>query len=160
MGLTVPLNQALGQTHGESIFAYMREAFECVFSGSATACGPASKGGEWAGTLVLIYVVFNISWNIAILMSVKHSGALTTFVALKAIFPVSTLLFGYVDWPLLGRTPLNWLVWVSVVIMLPSIFFYQWASGFQRRRAQKHASLATCCWPLGVRRSNGDGIFD
>lgn len=38
-----------------------------------------------------------------ILLAVKHAGALATFVALKAIFPVSTVLFEYVDWPLLPR---------------------------------------------------------
>jgi len=157
--LIVPLNQALGQTHGENIFAYLREAFACVFSGSATTCGSTSEHGEWAGVCVVVYVIFNILWNIAVLMSVKYSGALTTFVALKAIFPVSTILFAYVDWPLLGQTPLNWLVWLSVVIMLPSIFLYQWASGFQKQREQQRPSRATCCWPLGA-PAGGDGIRD
>ena len=38
---------------------------------------------------VAIYVVFNVLWNMAVLLSVKHSGALATFIALKAIFPVA-----------------------------------------------------------------------
>ena len=36
-------------------------------------------------------VVFNLLWNMGILLSVKHAGALATFVALKAIFPVAKL---------------------------------------------------------------------
>jgi hypothetical protein len=36
-------------------------------------------------------VIFNLLWNMGILLSVKHAGALATFVALKAIFPVAKL---------------------------------------------------------------------
>jgi len=150
--LCMPLNVALGQTHGEGIVPYMREAIHCEFASDATACGPDGVHGDLAGTCTIIYVVFNILWNISILMSVKYSGALTTFVALKAIFPVSTLLFAYVDWPLIGRTDLNWLVWLSVALILPSIALYQWATGEQQKRYLQHPSLAACCWPLGRSR--------
>ena len=34
-------------------------------------------------------MIFNVLWNMAVLMSVKHSGALATFIALKAIFPAA-----------------------------------------------------------------------
>jgi len=136
--MSVPLNQAMGQTHAEDIFSYVRNSFACIFQDNQT------------GTFVAVYVVFNILWNISILMSVKHSGALATFVALKAIFPVSTLLFAYVDWPLLGKTSTHWLVWVSVLVMLPSIAVYQWASDRQNKRQQQHPTLATCCWPLCI----------
>jgi len=145
--LCMPLNQALGQTHGQSLSQYMHEAFACSF-GDAESCGSESSHGELAGLCMVVYVIFNVMWNISILWSVKHCGALVTFVALKAIFPVSTVLFAAVDWPLLGRTQLNWLVWVSVVLLIPCIGAYQWSSGKQDRRAQQHPSLATCCWPL------------
>merc|ERR1712217_545038 len=84
------------------------------------------------------------------MMSVKASGALPTFIALKAIFPVSIVLFAYVDWPLLGRTHVDPLVWLGVAIMLPSIGIYQYASDQQRARQQKEGVLDTCCWPLGT----------
>lgn len=146
--LSMPLNKALGQTHGQDLAQYMQEAFACAFGGDSAACGPESSHGEVAGLCMVVYVVFNILWNISILWSVKHCGALVTFVALKAIFPVSTVLFATVNWPLLGKTELHWLVWVSVILLIPSIGAYQWASGQQDRRAQQHPSMATCCWPL------------
>jgi len=146
--LSVPLNVALGQTHGEGLSAYVREAFACVFGGDSDSCGSESSHGEVAGLCVAVYVVFNILWNISILVSVKHSGALATFVALKAMFPVSTVLFAVIDWPLLGRTQLHWLVWISVCLLLPCIGAYQWSSRQQAHRAEQHPSLATCCWPL------------
>ncbi|CAE8645509.1 unnamed protein product, partial [Polarella glacialis] len=147
--LLVPLNQVLGETGGEDISSYLREAFSCVLDVPG-ACGPDSVRPDLAGECVLVYVVFNILWNLSVLLSVKHTGALSTFVALKAIFPLSTLLFAYVDWPLLGPTPLSLLVWLSVALLLPSIGLFQWASHLQAQRAQRHASQASCCWPLGA----------
>ncbi|CAK0804403.1 unnamed protein product, partial [Prorocentrum cordatum] len=151
--LTVPFNVLLGQTDGESIWQYMGEALTCVFGSSPASCGPKAVHAEDAAASVIVYVVFNVLWNISILISVKHSGALATFISLKAIFPVSTVLFACVDWPLLGRTPLSWLVWVSLGLMLPCIVLYQLASSWQRRRAEAHPSAATCCWPLRGRSS-------
>merc|ERR1719215_24077 len=124
----------------------------CVFSGSPDSCGEGSEHQELALATLLIYVAFNIAWNIAIIVSVKQTGALTTFVALKGIFPVATILFAYVNWPLLGRTPLHWLVWVSVLLILPSIAGYQWASMQQEKRARLDPPQATCCWPIGHRK--------
>merc|ERR1712047_114532 len=102
------------------------------------SCGPDAVHGETAGTCTAIYVVFNVLWNVSILFSVKQSGALATFVALKAIFPVSTVLFATVDWPLLQRTQLHWLVWLSVCILLPCVGIYQKASHWQGNRAIEH----------------------
>ncbi|CAE7409961.1 crtp2 [Symbiodinium natans] len=141
--LLLPLNELLKQTHGEGIVAFSREAFACVFGGS---CGPDSNHGELAGRCVAIFVVLNVLWNLSILLAVKQSGALATNVALKAVFPVSTVLFAYVDWPLLGPTSLSWLVWLSILILLPSIAAYQWATDLQAQRARR--ARATCCWPL------------
>lgn len=92
-----------------------------------------------------------------ILLSVKHTGALATFVALKAIFPLSTVLFAYVDWPLLPQKGFSWLIWLSMLILLPSIFMFQWASQLQQGRRAQHPSLASCCWPL--RRQKMDVAF-
>ncbi|CAE7306949.1 crtp2, partial [Symbiodinium pilosum] len=146
--MLIPLNELLKQTNGEGIGAYTREAMDCLFSGRADSCGEDSNHGELAGRCVAIYVVFNVLWNMAVLLSVKHSGALATFIALKAIFPVSAVLFAYVDWPLLGPTHLSWLVWLSIALLLPSIAAYQYTSQSQARRAMEDPSLASCCWPL------------
>lgn len=146
--LCVPFNQALGQTHGEDVFTYLGDAFTCLFSTSPDSCGPESIHAEASGICVAVYVVANVCWNLAILASVKYNGALTTFVALKAVFPLSSFLFAYVHWPLLGITPLKWLTWLSICVMLPSIGAFQWASVQQQKRAKQDMSSASCCWPL------------
>jgi hypothetical protein len=143
--LLIPLNVLFGQTHGEGIWTYLHEALKCVF---ASSCAEESVRPDLAGPTVLVYVIFNILWNIAILLSVKYTGALATFVALKAVFPTSTILFAVIDWPLLGKTSLSPLVWASVGLILPAIGVYQWASTQQNQRAAKRPSQATCCWPL------------
>ena len=72
---------------------FSQDAIACVFSGTPDACGPDSVDGELAGRCVLTYVVFNLLWNMGILLSVKHTGALATFIALKAIFPATWQIF-------------------------------------------------------------------
>ncbi|CAE7752180.1 crtp2 [Symbiodinium pilosum] len=144
--LLLPLNELLKQTDGEGILAFSREAFACVFGGS---CGPDSNHPELAGRCVATYVLLNVLWNLSMVLAVKHSGSLATNIALKAVFPVSTVLFAYVDWPLLGQTSLSWLVWLSILILLPSIAAYQWATDLQAQRTR-----ATCCWPLFAQLSS------
>ena len=63
----------------------VQEAMLCVFQGHC------DEHGDVAGTCVAVYVVFNVVWNMTVLLSVKHTGALATFIALKAIFPVTRL---------------------------------------------------------------------
>lgn len=149
--LVAPLNQALGQTHGQDIFAYFGDALSCVF-GSTDHCSDRATHPEDAGFWTTIYVIFNILWNISVLLSVKYCGAMATFVALKAIFPLSTILFAYINWPLLGQTPVSWLVWASMCLMIPSIVMYNIATRKQDQRAKMDPSMATCCWPLTGRR--------
>ncbi|CAE7405095.1 crtp2 [Symbiodinium sp. CCMP2592] len=150
--ILVPLNVAFGQTNGQSLVEYLKEATDCVFQSTPDVCGSESSHAEWAGKLTLMYVVFNLCMNVTTLMAVKYGSALGTFVALKAIFPVSMVLFAYVQWPLLGKTDIHWLTWMSVLVLLPSIGVYQWATIQQNKRAAIHPSLASCCWPFGATR--------
>ena len=106
------------------------------------------KGREWWP--LRMYVAVNLLMNITTLMAVKYGSALGTFVALKAIFPVSMVLFAYIQWPLLGRTEIHWLTWASLLLLLPAVFAYQWATIEQSKRAAVHPSLASCCWPMGA----------
>lgn len=147
--LALPLNKALGQTDEDS-FSYLREGMACIFTSKPGSCGERSVHEEFATLCVAVFVACNLAWYIFIILSVQTSGALATFVALKAVFPVSTILFALVNWPLLGITYLHWLVWASVCFMVPSIVVYKWASQLQSERARKDRALASCCWPLGA----------
>ncbi|CAJ1354598.1 unnamed protein product [Effrenium voratum] len=148
--LLIPLNELLKQTNGEGIVAYSKEAFDCVFY-DAHSCGPESNHGELAGLCVGVCVAVTVLWNLMIVLCVKHTGALATNIALKAIFPVSAVLFAYVDWPLLGPTRLSWLVWLSILLLVPSIGAYQWATHVQAQRGE----TARCCLP-----SRPPGLLD
>jgi len=139
--LCVPLNQSLGQMHGETTVSYLSE-------GSACMLGYCEGEFRYFATKgVALYFFFNLAWNISILMSVKVSGALATFIALKGIFPVSSVLFSSICWPVLCKTAMQPLVWLSVFLMLPAIVFYQYASDLQQK--SKNPSQAPSCWPLG-----------
>lgn len=137
----VPLNQGLGQMHGETIVSYLSE-------GSACMLGYCQGEVRYFATRgVVLYFIFNFAWNISILMSIKVSGALATFIALKGIFPVSSVLFSSICWPVLCKTVMQPLVWLSVLLMLPAIVLYQYASDLQKK--SKTLGQASCCWPLG-----------
>jgi hypothetical protein len=141
--LLVPLAQATGQTHGEDAISYLREGFGCMAGGLGE--NPLCA---YAARYTAYYVVCNIVWNWTILLNVKFNGALATFVALKAISPCSTVLFAYVDWPLLHTTEVSFVTWVVFIVLIPFIMFYMWASYHQQRREQAEGDAATCCYPL------------
>lgn len=150
--ILLPLAQVMGQTHGDPLGSFLSEATSCAL-GNAEATNYTlltnKESGElckYAPPTIVVYVVFNILWNISILLSVKWSGALATFVALKAIMPTAAILFAYVDWPLLGTTELKPLTWVSLSIVVPCIAVFTYASRQQEKRAEK--GVAACCWPL------------
>lgn len=140
--LLVPLAQATGQTHGEDVVSYLREGFGCL-AGSLDE----SPLCAYAARYTAYYVVCNIVWNWTILLNVKFNGALATFVALKAISPCSSVLFAYVDWPLLHTTEVSPVTWIVFIVLIPFILFYMYASYHQQKREQENK--ATCCYPLG-----------
>lgn len=45
----------------------------------------------------LVYIVINILFNVCILMITKRSSALLGFMAIKAVLPISVLLF-FINW--------------------------------------------------------------
>lgn len=142
--LLLPLAEALGQTHGDPLGSYLGEAFACA-AGSQDV-GTGKERCEYAPLCTFLYIFFNLAFNISILLSVKWNGAVGTFVALKAVMPTSALLFAYVEWPLLGATPLRPVTWVSLSIVIPIIAVFTYESRQQDQRAQK--GQASCCWPL------------
>lgn len=142
--LLVPLAQATGQTRGEDITSYLQEGLGCLAGSTEESmlCPEAAK-------FMMQYVVVNIVWNWVIYLNVKYNGALATFVALKAISPCSAVLFAYVDWPLLHMTTVKPLTWLVLIILVPFIVFYVWASRQQSQREEEDPASATCCWPFG-----------
>merc|ERR1719296_644365 len=144
--MLIPLAQAMGQTHGDSYAGFMNEALVCTSGYQQDLEG--EEQCQYAPLATFMYIFFNLAWNIAILLSIKWNGALTTFVALKAVMPTSALLFAYVSWPILDKTPLHPITWISLSLVLPCIAVFTFASRAQDARATK--GQATCCWPLGA----------
>jgi len=75
----------------------------------------------------LVYIAFNLSFNIALLYLLKRASALQGFMAVKAILPVSVFLF-LVDWPLIGHSALTLENTVSLIIILTGLVLYRWAT--------------------------------
>lgn len=142
--LLMPLAQATGQTHGDDLHTYLIDGLQCL-NGVSMDPDHSCSG---AGVCLLFYIFFNICWNILVLLSVKLTGSLATFVALKAVTPTSSLLFAVINWPLLGRTPVKPVTWLVFLFLMPAIAAYTWSSRQQDARRVKDPDLATCCWPL------------
>jgi len=147
--MLVPLAQVMGQTEHDNLLIFILEGFACLRGDTeyGEKCGHAKYATAF-------FIFCNLSWNISILLSIKWNGALATFVALKAILPCSAILFAYVDWPWLGRTPLKPTTWISLSVVVPCILLYTWAA---RRQEERQAEgKATCCYPLGRADSEDD----
>jgi hypothetical protein len=142
--LLMPLAIATGQTHGDDLHTYLEDGVSCI---RGVSTGPGHSCDQ-AGFLMVCYMVFNISWNILVLLSVKWNSALATFVALKAVTPTSALLFAAVDWPFLGRTPVKPITWMVFILLVPTIAAFTWSSRKQEARREIDPEFATCCWPV------------
>lgn len=147
--LSAPINIALGQTNGLSFGTYLQDSYHCVAEG---ICGPKAVRPDMALLSVVGFVFINTLYCTSFNVSVKYSDSVATFLSVMAIFPISTVTFAFIDWPLLGKTPVHWLMWLSVIIFLPSMVLYKVATALQEERANTHPSLASCCFPFGQRR--------
>lgn len=137
----LPLASAMGETHGEPLLDFLGAGFSCFRGSGEETC-------KHAFLAVSVFVFCNLSWNVSILLSIKWNSALSTFVALKAVGPLTNILFACVDWPIIGRTPVKPIIWVSLIIVILCIATYTYASRQQDERAQR--GKATCCWPIGA----------
>ena len=85
-------------------------------------------GGEDGGALIYIYIYTYLSFLLPFFFLKRWFGWICSW---DFSAQVSTVLFEYVDWPLLGKKDFSWLIWLSMAILLPSIACYQWASQLQ-----------------------------
>mmetsp|Transcript_15515 Transcript_15515/g.24565 ORF Transcript_15515/g.24565 Transcript_15515/m.24565 type:complete len:506 (-) Transcript_15515:33-1550(-) len=142
--LLMPLAIATGQTQGDDLHTYLEDGISCVRGVSTDP----DHSCDQAGSLMVCYMIFNLCWNVVVLLSVKWNSALATFVALKAVTPASALLFAAVNWPFLGRTPVEPITWVVFILLVPAIAAFTWSSRKQDARKDINPNFATCCWPL------------
>jgi glycerol-3-phosphate acyltransferase PlsY len=83
----------------------------------------------------LIYVAFNLAFNIVLLILLKKASALQGFMALKAIVPVTVLLF-YFEWPLIGRSNVNLWILIGLAVIMVGLVLYRMFSNIQKEHKQ------------------------
>eukprot|EP00922_Rhytidocystis_sp_ex-Travisia-forbesii_P064144 GHVS01095363.1.p1 GENE.GHVS01095363.1~~GHVS01095363.1.p1 ORF type:complete len:193 (+),score=64.86 GHVS01095363.1:36-581(+) len=84
---------------------------------SSDGCGGGGGSGlcRYALSAYLVYAAINIIFNLFLIRLLRAGSALMAFISLKAVLPLSIILFYIVPWPLLSHTDvhLTQATWVS-----------------------------------------------
>jgi len=88
--------------------------------------------------IYFIYIVVNLAYNILLLLIVKRASALLSFIALKAIIPISIILFLF-DWPLIGSSEMSYEEVVGLIVILMGLVLYRYFT------VQKEEHKLGCC---------------
>jgi drug/metabolite transporter (DMT)-like permease len=72
----------------------------------------------------LIYAGFNLIFNILLLMVTKDASALLSFMAIKAILPISVILF-LVNWPIIGSSAISNYDIIGLIIIIIALGLYR-----------------------------------
>eukprot|EP00920_Eleutheroschizon_duboscqi_P031011 GHVT01075047.1.p1 GENE.GHVT01075047.1~~GHVT01075047.1.p1 ORF type:complete len:648 (+),score=137.27 GHVT01075047.1:75-2018(+) len=144
--LALPLNYFLGLTHGDGLLVYAREAVWCL---TGHTCD--REGGElckYAPLAYSIYILINLFFNFALISLVQAASSLLTFICLKAVLPISILLFWVAPWPLLDQVDVNVTAYtaMSLSIILFGIVLYQYGRVKNLELFKEHQP--PCCWPI------------
>lgn len=122
----LPLTLLFDQTDGKPFGRYIIDGLYCFMGrnefGENSSYDCSVMPYPW-----LAYMAFNLSYNIALLLLLKRASALQAFMALKAVLPVSFLLF-YVRWPLIGSSPINAFVIVGLLVVIAGLIVYRLAT--------------------------------
>jgi hypothetical protein len=153
----IPLTMLFNQTNGAPLDQYIRDGFKYAqprlihqytytdinlrsfrcFVGISVAKQDCSTM-PWP---YLIYVAFNLAFNIVLLILLKRASALQGFMALKAIVPVTVLLF-YFKWPLIGRSDVNIWILIGLVIIMGGLIMYRIFSNISKEYKQYAGCMA------------------
>lgn len=138
----LPLTLLFDQTNGMPFGKYMLDGFYCFIgryennANSKFDC--SSMPYPW-----LVYMAFNLVYNIALLLLLKKASALQAFMAVKAILPVSFLLF-YFKWPLIDSSPINVFIIVGLVLVIAGLIMYR-LSTISKELHSFQSSYTSCC---------------
>jgi hypothetical protein len=122
----LPLTLLFNQTGGMPFGQYLKDGMMC-FVGKYQFPPNSPYSCSSMPYPFLIYMAFNLGYNISLLLLLKEASALQAFMAVKAVLPVSFLLF-YFKWPLISPSPINAFIIVGLITILAGLVIYRISS--------------------------------
>jgi len=139
--LFVPICVLLGATKNAPIFDYIRDGFSCFIGNTP----PGQKVPcDYSMVIYFIYILFNLTYNILLLLIVKRASALLSFIALKAIIPVSIILF-LIDWPIIHSSEITYAEIIGLVVILAGLVFYRYFTVMKEKYKLQCCSCEIIC---------------
>uniref|UniRef100_A0A6B2L7Q2 EamA domain-containing protein n=1 Tax=Arcella intermedia TaxID=1963864 RepID=A0A6B2L7Q2_9EUKA len=120
----LPLTLLFNQTEGKPFIDYMAAGFQC-FSGITVSDYKIDCSHN--PYPYLVYIAFNLTFNILLLMVTKYASALMSFMAIKAILPISVALF-CLPWPLLQTTTISPWQLGGLGVILVALVLFRWTT--------------------------------
>eukprot|EP01130_Rhizamoeba_saxonica_P016187 TRINITY_DN7435_c0_g1_i1.p1 TRINITY_DN7435_c0_g1~~TRINITY_DN7435_c0_g1_i1.p1 ORF type:complete len:416 (-),score=33.97 TRINITY_DN7435_c0_g1_i1:16-1263(-) len=117
----LPLSVLLGVTGTQSLPNYISNGFSC-FVGITPIV--STLPCEYNPYPYLVYICVNLTFNILLLFLVKKASSLLSFMAIKAILPISVVLF-YFKLPLLEPTKFSPYTIAGLIIILTGLVLYR-----------------------------------
>jgi len=140
----LPLTLLFNQTGGLPFGTYLMDGFKC-FVGQYDFAPGSPYDCRAMPYPFLIYIAFNLAYNVALLLLLKQASALQAFMAVKAVLPVSFLLF-YFKWPLITPSPINAFIIVGLVVVIVGLIFYRLAT-ISKDTHKPNPHYASCLAP-------------
>ncbi|CEM04266.1 unnamed protein product [Vitrella brassicaformis CCMP3155] len=150
--LALPLNIVFGQTNGQPLSQYVVDGFSCFGGVTPDSCLCYERNCQAWGCCKYAFSTY--------MVYVTVGSALLAFICLKAVLPLSILLFAVYPWPLLDQsdTRVTPYTWVSLVIILGGVVWYKMTDihkeAIKKKKFEGHEP--PCLWPLPLfKRSPG-----
>lgn len=156
---TFPLNVIveLIRTQGSNIpiMDHFADGFETL----------ANADGAWQA--LVVYLCFNLLYNVNIYMLISYGSSLLTFVCNKITVPLAAI-FSLISWPIIGSSTVTWLEWVTLVIILLGIALFRYGNVIRSKLDVENARIdnpvlkyVICLFPMFRHRkevNDGDSI--
>lgn len=136
----LPLAILLGQTGKLSFSEYVANGFQCFLGHTPSDVTPPHLCDPMPLPYI-VYITFNLLYNIFTLLLLKKASALLSFMAGTAILPISVLLF-YFNWPLIGPQPINMFIIIGLIVILVGLVLYRYMTYLR----DKHKLGCMSCW--------------
>ncbi|KAF4714974.1 hypothetical protein FOZ63_033794 [Perkinsus olseni] len=151
---TFPLNVIveLIRTQGSNIpiMEHFADGFETL----------ADADGAWQA--LVVYLCFNLIYNVNIYMLISYGSSLLTFVCNKITVPLAAI-FSLISWPIIGQGTVTWLEWVTLVIILIGIALFRYGNIMRSKLGVDNAhhenpvlNYVICLFPMFRRRKSID----
>jgi drug/metabolite transporter (DMT)-like permease len=115
--------------------SFVTDGFGCFSGHTPVGDRLTCKDNPWP---YLIYACFNLVFNILLLMVTKEASALLSFMAIKAILPISVIMF-LAKWPIIGSSPISEYDIIGLVIIIFALVLYRFFT------VQKQDYKLDCC---------------